>query len=322
MYDTLLPLIRKTRSNLSPAEFHEVVNVVFHDVEAAHYDEVHADMWSSLGRQAGLLAGDLSGLVADGAKLLDVGCGTGLSTQLILDSSLGAHIGSVTLADTSAKMLERARLRADGWKIPAALQSGPAESIEGKYDVILICSVLHHIPDIKKFLSTISALQDPGGVIIHLQDPNGDYLQDPQYLARRTELESARHRNFPKRIFGIVPKGTRLAAKRFLGMRSYIDEVNDRLLEKRAIAKRMTEEEIWSVTDIHVDGLPYSIGSGISLRKMANSLKDYRLVSSRSYGFFGYLESELPEAFQIRERELIDHRGANGRYLAATWVKS
>ncbi len=322
MLDTLLPLIRKTQSPLSPERFHEAVNVIFHDVEANHYDAVHADMWSSLGRQLNLLSEDVSGMVAEGARLLDVGCGTGLSTQLLLDSSMGPKVSHATLADTSSRMIENAKRRARGWKIPFSVHCGSTSDIKDTFNVILICSVLHHIPNLSRFLTDISALQQPGGIIMHLQDPNGDWLMDNQYRERLSEFESTRPTPLNRKLLGMVPTAAKSWVKRILGMRNYIDEVNERLIQMKVVNKRMTEAEIWSVTDIHVDGLPYSVGKGISLRRMQDDLPDYRLVSARSYGFYGYLESELHGNFLQRERELIGQRALNGRYLAATWIKS
>ncbi len=318
---SLLPLIRKTRSPLSPSEFHKTVNVVFHDVEAGHYDLVHEDMWQSLGRQFNLLAGDLLPFVPDRIRLLDIGCGTGLSTELLLQTGLGRHISHITLADTSTQMLERAAKRSRGWQIPTDTFNTGIESLCGSYDLILVCSVLHHIPDIEEFLSSVSRLQKTGGILMHLQDPNGDNLNDGAYRQRLSELEAAHDKPILKKVASIIPNRWKLAVKKAIGKKSYIDQVNDKLLQMKAIARPMREDEIWSVTDIHVDGLPFSTGTGISLSRM-RELLPYQLIGARSYGFFGFLESELPAEFRSREQQLIQEHAVNGRYLAATWIKS
>jgi len=64
-----------------------------------------------------------------------------------------------------------------------ALPSKPA------YDLILACSVLHHIPALPEFLAQLARLQSDRGAFLHLQDPNGDYLHDFELLKRMNRLE-------------------------------------------------------------------------------------------------------------------------------------
>ena len=53
-YTSLLPLLKKTGSPLSPEDFQARINVVFHDFESDHYDSMHDDMWESLQEQINL----------------------------------------------------------------------------------------------------------------------------------------------------------------------------------------------------------------------------------------------------------------------------
>ena len=43
-YSSLLPLMKSKGSSLSPEAFHSIINIVFHDFEADHYDTIHNDM--------------------------------------------------------------------------------------------------------------------------------------------------------------------------------------------------------------------------------------------------------------------------------------
>ncbi|HEX8563105.1 MAG TPA: class I SAM-dependent methyltransferase [Flavobacterium sp.] len=318
---SLLPLIKKTGSTLSPADFHSVVNVVFHDAEAPHYDAMHKGMWESLQQQMDLLVSEVihKGNMADQQlHLLDIGCGTGLSTQLLLNSKLGPQISKVTLADTSPMMIQIAKARATEWDIDHELLNCGIAQITGKYDVILICSVLHHIPDLQEFLEQVNRLQNIGGIVIHLQDPNGDAFEDPEYISRMAEFGKARCNTAkPSPLKAIKKK-----IKRFIGKKDYIDLVNDELLKRNVIKSRMTADEIWSVTDIHVEDLPFSAGKGISLELIAKHLSEYQQITRRSYGFFGPLKSELPTEYQIQEEHLIRENQLNGRHIAATWQKT
>ena len=44
MLTHLTPIIQKTGSTLSLEQFHEKINVVFHDFESEQYDHLHQNM--------------------------------------------------------------------------------------------------------------------------------------------------------------------------------------------------------------------------------------------------------------------------------------
>ena len=120
-YKDLMPLIKKVGSPLSPKQFHERVNIVFHDFESEHYDTIHKDMWDSLQEQIDLLVGDLISYQKKHnthMSLLDIGCGTGLSTKLLLESNIKSKIAKITLLDTSPNMLKKAEEKAKTWNKP------------------------------------------------------------------------------------------------------------------------------------------------------------------------------------------------------------
>ena len=316
-FRSLYPLMEAKGVTTSAEDFHRAVNLTFHDVEARHYDELHRSMWESLPRQFELLTRDLE---ADGRgptgglTLLDVGCGTGLSSELLLRTPLGRRVTRVHLLDTSPEMLERSRWRAAGWGVPHRVVEGTIADVpdSAAYDLVLVCSVLHHIPDLPAFLRRVGALERPGGAFLHLQDPNGEHARDEGLARRKAELQRARFLQ-------------RLGAKARRLLRSdaaYIGDVNRRLLEAGVIREPMTAGEIWSVTDIHVVDLPYSMGDGISTARLAEALPDYDLVSRRSYGFFGQLASELPPAFREREQALVDARALDGEWVSGAWRRT
>lgn len=322
-YDSLIPLIKKTGSSLSPKAFQEVINVVFHDIESKHYDALHRDMWGSLLQQFELLAKDTVPHLGERRKLslLDIGCGTGLSSELLLKTELGNHIDRVTLLDTSSKMLEQAESKAKSWGKEIETKNLMLHELEGSYDIILMSSVLHHIPDLSSFLNEINRVQNEQGIFIHLQDPNGDYLNDNIYVERRTEWEKESH-NAPKNnVKSIIPKSLKNRINRILGRKTYIDEINDILLSKNVINKRMTADEIWSVTDIHVEQNPHDENAGISFDFLKRNLKNYSNIGQRSYAFYGQLKSDLSSDFQKREDKHINDHELNGRNLSAVWKK-
>ncbi|NMH29482.1 class I SAM-dependent DNA methyltransferase [Flavobacterium silvaticum] len=319
--DSILPLIAKTQSSFSPEEFHHAVNVTFHNIEAESYDTLHAGMWESLFEQIDLLSSDAMGATntGDNLKMLDVGCGTGLSSQLLLRTKLGNTVSDVTLLDTSQNMLAQAELKSRSWGKKVECINDSIDGVEGVFDIIIISSVLHHIPDLNSFFSKVSDLQKAGGILIHLQDPNGDYFNDPEYI-ERTRILSGLNRQDSNESASILNTVKKILRPLF-GKKSYIDRVNDDLIRQKVIKRRMTSEEIWSVTDIHVENLPFSIGKGISMQNVKTMLEQYRLASQRSYAFFGDLKSDLPAELQETEAALIKSRALNGRNVSAVWIR-
>lgn len=325
-YSKLLPLMKKKGCMLSPEQFQNKVNIVFHDHEAIHYDSMHSDMKNSLQQQIDLLISDLfkdPNCIKKKFKVLDIGCGTGLSTEYLLNSKLEPFIEHITLLDSSKKMLELAEKKAITWNKKFTLLNSYVSKIHGKFDLVLICSVLHHIPNLENFLKDVDNVMNPKGILIHLQDPNGDYMFDEVYK-ERVNLYLEKRRSEPKRnkIIEFVPKPFRNYLNRVLGRKNYIDLINDELIKDKIIKKRMTADEIWSVTDIHVETKNDILYKGISLQFLKKQLKHFKLISQRSYGFYGKLKSDLGEDLMKKEEEFISKNQLNGRNISCIWIKN
>ena len=324
-YDSLLPLLKKTKSPLSVQKFQERVNIVFHDFEAEHYDKMHSDMWDSLQEQINLLIEDLityKDISANDLSLLDIGCGTGLSTQILLQSKLGNYINQITLLDTSANMLKFAEEKAKTWNKKYKTINSYLSEINEKFDIIIISSVLHHIPDLETFLKQVDGALNHDGILIHIQDPNGDYLNDSEYNDRKFQYEKELNL-LPrkKEIKDYIPKKIIKSIKRVLKRKNYIDLINETLLAEKTIKKRMTADEIWSITDIHVETKNDMKDKGISLKFLIMQLSNFELIKMRSYCFFGVLRSELIDSYKEKESKFISENQINGRNISCIWIK-
>ena len=109
-------------------------------------------------------------------EILDFGGGTGLLTL-----PLAKRAKSVTLVDISEKMLEQARLKAeqqDIKNIQFLEQDLLEKPLKQEFDLIVVCRVLHHMPDLDAALSLIHQ---------HLRE-NGQLL-----LADFTKTEANHH---------------------------------------------------------------------------------------------------------------------------------
>ena len=313
----LAEIMRRHGARCSAAEFHAAVNVTFHGFESEIYDELHRDMWESLPREIALLAADCVGRGApERIQMLDIGCGTGLATDLLLRSPLGPRIAEVDLLDTSAAMLARAEQRRNK---PGETMEGLVERLAGRkrYNLVITCSVLHHVPDLESFLRAVKALQSgrpDGSLFVHLQDPNGDFLDDAERKERAGQISGSRlpewaARLAPRRVWGRLKR----EIKGEQGQ-DYISKTNRELVKAGVISTPLSTAEIFTITDIHVHD-----GGGVSIERMKTWLPEYQLVSRHSYAFFGVLASSLPPRLRAAEEQLARNGALNGEYVAAAW---
>jgi 2-polyprenyl-3-methyl-5-hydroxy-6-metoxy-1,4-benzoquinol methylase len=314
-------IMKRRGVTCAPDEFHSAVNLTFHKYESQVYDELHQDMWNSLPEQFQLLVKDYLGralAVSDSLHVLDIGCGTGLASDCLLRTELAGRISSIDLLDTSSSMLHRASERAKSWNVRFRCLEGQVGNVHCRenYDVILACSVLHHILELCAFLRAIKALQRKEGIFIHLQDPNGDYLDDPELNARMKQVKEESlgntNRLSPRRILGRLYR--ELTGKQG---DDYISRTNRELLDSHIIKSRLTVSELFSITDIHVHD-----GHGLKISEIRGYLADYRLISQRSYGFMGRLADSLPGHLRKFEENQIAAHALNGFHLGAVWMKN
>lgn len=98
-------------------------------------------------------------------EILDFGGGTGLLTL-----PLAKQAKSVTLVDISEKMLGQARLKVEQQEIKNIQfleQDLLEKSLEKEIDLIVVCRVLHHMPDLDAALSLIHQhLRENGQLLI------------------------------------------------------------------------------------------------------------------------------------------------------------
>jgi hypothetical protein len=94
----------------------------------------------------------------------------------------------------------------------------------------------------------------------------------------------------------------------------YISKTNQELIRNGFLRSPLTTNEIFAITDIHAQN-----GDGISVRQMKSFLPDYALISTRAYGFFGVLSSDLTPDQRAEENRLILEKAPNGFHVEAAW---
>jgi len=101
--------------------------------------------------------------ISDGERILDVGCGTGSLTRVLLDSADLKSIAAVDLADV---YLESARQAIRDPRV--GFKTGDATSLpfaDKSFDRAFAMLVLHFVPDAKKALSEMRRVVRSGGVV-------------------------------------------------------------------------------------------------------------------------------------------------------------
>ena len=175
---------------------------------------------------------------------------------------------------------------------------------------------MHHVPDLPAFLHMVRRCQAANGVFLHIQDPNGDFLNDPELKQRMAQHS---RRLIPEWASRLTPwRIGRRIYRELIGQKgeAYIWKTNRALLEKGIISRPLTVQELFAITDIHATP---GDSAGISISRMRCWMPEYDCIAQRSYGFFGELWSKLPPVRKAIEQRLIASRAPNGFHIGAIW---
>jgi ubiquinone/menaquinone biosynthesis C-methylase UbiE len=134
----------------------------------------------------------------DGLRVLEVGCGRGLGTEIVLRRLGAAH---VTAFDLDADMIHQARQRLGRASVSSVeLYVGDAEHIAAppdSFDAVFDFCILHHVPDWRAGVAEIRRVLRPGGRFF-FEEVTEHALQRWTY---RTLLDHPREDRFSRRTF-------------------------------------------------------------------------------------------------------------------------
>ena len=106
----------------------------------------------------------------EGLRALDIGCGAGLVAEPL--ARMGAEVEGL---DAGTELIDAARAHAATQQLPIRYTAADildfAPRHKARYDIVTCLEVVEHVADIAPFLSALSSLLNPGGLLI-ISTPN------------------------------------------------------------------------------------------------------------------------------------------------------
>jgi ubiquinone/menaquinone biosynthesis C-methylase UbiE len=144
----------------------------------------------------------LAGGALSGQHVLEVGCGRGVGSEIILDR-LGAE--RVTAFDLDELMVDKAQRRLHGR--PVTLTVGDVCAIDQpstSIDTVVDFGIIHHVPDWQLSIAEIARVLRPGGLLLFEELPRHvleswtvrtltDHPRENRFEAEEFASELARH---------------------------------------------------------------------------------------------------------------------------------
>jgi SAM-dependent methyltransferase len=267
------------------------ISNTYHHFEAAIYDAAHPDIWQNKSHLADAIQTFVFSKTSQPVSILDLGCGTGFVSEVVLGINQPQKIEKLVLYDLSEDMVAVARKKFTSPQVQMEFMAGQKDwstLSASRFDLVITNAVLHHIPDLEDFCAIVSQLLTPGGIFIAGHEPNASH-----YKNEELQEENRLFRKFKKARFRLSWSYWlfKLGLKKAPGKTPYLNIVaktDEVLLEKKIIIKPIPALYLPKLIDIHVpitdfDQQPWG-EPGFSAPDFAASfLPGFKLLSSKTY---------------------------------------
>jgi ubiquinone/menaquinone biosynthesis C-methylase UbiE len=220
---------------------------------------------------------DLAG-VAPGQRIVDLACGTGAVSSLLLEKLRGARDSLLIAIDHSAIALRQARedlgtaynnlvqfVQAKGEHL--------SEAVLDKVDMVFLCNAIHMVPDKNKLISEVKSVLRPGGTFaFNSAFFQGTNTPETDQFLRRWMFRALRTL---KHDYNITPKKTeKVESRKHLTVEEYTSLLNENGFHVAKFSIELAAMPLEAWIDISsFDDFITGIMPGVPLDKASGSLK-------------------------------------------------
>jgi ubiquinone/menaquinone biosynthesis C-methylase UbiE len=162
-----------------------------------------------------------------GQRVIDLACGAGTVTRLIMEKLQGARESFVVALDSSTEALRLTKEELSQFKSTLVqFVQGRAEQVSQlvreRADAIFLCNAIHLIEDKKELISEVAGCLQQGGIFaFNTTFFDGSQLPETEQFYRRWMLRSLR---ILKRQFNLMPaRAEKVEARKQLTVAEYVE---------------------------------------------------------------------------------------------------
>ena len=220
---------------------------------------------------------DMAG-VGSGQRIVDLACGTGGVTRLILQRLKGARDSVIIGIDHSATALKLAMedlkdVRDSAVQFVQSRVEHLSDSVKESVDTVIFCNAIHYVPDKEALLTEISKSLKPGGKLaFNTSFYDGAHLEETLLYYRKWMLKASR---ILRREYGLSPSRVdKVESRKQLTPEEYtaLVEGNGFRIEKQEIETVQVPMEGWLDISSFEDFIKGTM-PGVPLDKASAALK-------------------------------------------------
>ncbi len=217
--------------------------------------------------------------VGPSQRIVDLACGTGSVTELILERLRGARDSVVIAIDHSAMALKQAMEELKDFRNSAIqfVQSHVehlSEAVKESVDTVIFCNAIHYIPDKNALVAEISKALKPGGKFaFNTSFFEGSHPPESLMFYRRWMLKASR---ILRQEYGLTPvRSQKVEARKHLTPEQYrsLVENNGLKVVRQQIDTVQVPIEGWLDISEYEDFIS-GIMPGVPLEKASAALKE------------------------------------------------